>query len=282
MTNPANVNKHLHDPGDVRDQESDSPKRALRGAAGGNYVGPARINSADSNTAHATGSAAGGVEDSTGYRKRDKYEPDGGGSLASNTRPTGRTAYVGDGVQGGSTPGRPIASGTDHLNTGAFDKRSTIVGDGGRSVEASGRGTSYRVGTADPLGTGVTAGAVKNPRFGTATPIIPRPEVGTSANPAAGTVALVQAALALQADLHADDITGGANGIAGCELFLFTRGTDTDNDGTLVGKVDFDSTTLADAFTGLAAATTYAFYARFKDTAGNIGPLSARGTVATS
>ena len=141
----TNVDSHLHNAGgtennDGPEREGDAPKRALRGAAGGVYIGPARIDAGDSNTAHATGAAPGGVDGSTGYRKANSYFADGdatGGGQGGGTavvRPTGRTFYSGDGVQGGSTPGRPIASGTDHLMTGNFDKRSSIAGDGGVTV----------------------------------------------------------------------------------------------------------------------------------------------------
>lgn len=279
----ANVDSKLHDSGDAKDRESENPKRGLRGAAGGIYVGPTRPNAADTNTAHATGAAAGGVEDSTGYRKRDKYEAMGATPLgSSHTRPTGRTASIGDGVQGGSVPGDPVVS-------ASIDNRAVTDGTGGRALGMDGRGTQYyavgrdSISSADPIGTGVVASATydKNPRV-SGNPIIPQPTLGTSANPSAGTVALIQGALKLQADLHVDDVTSGANGLAGCVIYLYTRGTDTDDDDVFVGKFDFDSATAADAFTGLTASTTYAFYARFKDAAGNVGPLSARSTVATS
>lgn len=302
----ANVDSKLHDAASPTDREGETPKRSLRGAAGGIYIGPTRPRAGDTNTAHATAAAAGGVDGSTGYRKRDKYFADGdatgggtGGSTAT-VRPTGRSMFRGDGIQGGSIPGYPAqraaqraAAVTYQSGGGAnMDKRSTIVGEGGRQLGAGGRGTSYKAtdidgtGAADPVGTGVTAGAVKNSRIGTTAAtravMIQRPTLGTTANPSAGTVALIQGALLFQADLHADDITNGANGLAGAELFLYARDTDTDEDAGLVAKADFDSTTAATVFSGLTASTTYSFYARFRDTAGNVGPMSARSTVATS
>lgn len=92
----TNVDKELHTDGDATDRESENPKRGLKGAAGGTYIGPVRPNS----TSHATGVAAGGVEDSTGYRESDSYNLDGAGAgvTVSNTRPTSRTAYTGRGV----------------------------------------------------------------------------------------------------------------------------------------------------------------------------------------
>lgn len=93
----TNVDKNLSNApatdGTKADKSGDTPKRGIRGASGGVFVGPSRINSLDTDTAHATGAAAGGVEDSTGYRKRDLYETDGGGNFSTQTRPTGRTAY---------------------------------------------------------------------------------------------------------------------------------------------------------------------------------------------
>lgn len=292
----TNVDSHLHNAGgtpnnDGPEREGDEPKRSVRGAASGIYIGPARIDAGDSNTAHATGAAAGGVDGSTGYRKRNGYFADGdatGGGQGGGTavvRPTGRTFYSGDGVQGGSTPGRPIASGSDHLNTGNFDKRSSIAGDGGVALGNAGRGTSYkRALAADPLGLGaVTAGITKNSRVGVGAVLIPRPAIQATHNPAAGTVCIgTGGAAGLLVDLHADDVTSGANGLAGMEVFVYARGTDTDTDGGLVTKFDVDSATEADVSTGLAAGTTYAVYARFKDAAGNVGPMSARATATTT
>lgn len=292
----ANVDPKLHDAASPTDREGETPKRSLRGAAGGIYIGPARPEAGDSNTAHAVGAAAGGVDGSTGYRKRDKYFADGDatgggtGGATATVRPTGRSMFRGDGIQGGSIPGYPAqrasqrsAAVTYQSGGGAnMDKRSTIVGEGGRQLGAQGRGTSYKVGTADPVGTGVTAGAVKNSRKGLTTPMIQRPTLGTTANPAAGTIALIQGDDLFQADLHADDITGGANGLAGAEIFLYARDTDTDEDAGLVAKADFDSITAATIFSGLTSGATYSFYARFKDAAGNVGPLSSRSTVATT
>lgn len=92
----TNVDKELHNDGDATDRESENPKRGLKGAASGSYIGPVRPNSAS----HATGIAAGGVEDSTGFRESDTYNTDGAGAgvATANTRPTGRTAYTGRGA----------------------------------------------------------------------------------------------------------------------------------------------------------------------------------------
>jgi hypothetical protein len=278
------VDPQLHNPSDALDRESENPKRGLKGASGGIYVGPTRPNAGDTNTSHATGAAAGGVEDSTGYRKRDGYQADNGATAAftTNTRPTGRTAYTAPGVQGGS----PLDGGA--VDGAAIDNRAVEDGTGGRALGMDGRGTQYvgvgdgiASGAADPKGVGVTAAYDKNPRKAN-TALIPRPTLGAADGPAAGTVAVIAGDDKLTADLHADDVTGGANGLAGAEVFLYRRGTDTDEDGDFVAKADFDSTTAGDLFTGLITGTTYAIYARFKDAAGNVGPLSARGTVATT
>jgi hypothetical protein len=265
----ANVDRKLHDADSATDREPELPKRGLKGASGGVYLGPTRPTSGDSNTSHATGPAAGGVEDSTGYRKRDKYEDNGAGAaFAANTRPTGRTAYTAPGVQGGSVPGDPA---------GSVDNRAV---EQLRALGADGRGTSYQPGTADPVGTGVTAGLKKSPRQ-TGTPIIPRPAIGASDGPAAGTVAVIPGDDLFTIDLHADDITGGANGLAGCVVDVFTRGTDTDEIGEYVGTADFDSATAGGGLTGLASATTYHVEVRFKDAAGNVGPVQ-MGTLLTT
>jgi hypothetical protein len=278
----ANVDRELHDAGDATDREAETPKRGLKGASGGIYVGPTRPNTPDTNTSHATGAAAGGVEDTTGYRKRDGYQADAGNTaaFATNTRPTGRTAYTAPGVQGGSVPGDPA---------GSVDNRAVEDGTGGRALGMDGRGTQYRavgrdsVGAADPYGVGSTPVAAtvdKNPRIA-GNPLIPRPLIGAADGPAAGTVAVIAGDDKLTADLHADDITDGANGLAGAVVYLFTRDTDTDED-VFVREADFDSTTAGDLFTALASGVTYAVYARFKDPAGNVGPLSARATIATT
>lgn len=299
----ANVDSKLHDDGSPIDREPDAPKRALRGAASGVYIGPAHIDAGDSNTAHATTDNAGGLDGSTGYRKRNGYFADndatgaGTAGAAFTLRRTGRRAYRGDGVFGGSIPGYPAqrvgqrgsaVTQSDQVLTAAgasaafIDKRSAQTGDGGVALGGAGRGTTYKRGiAADPVGlNAVTAGARKNPRT-TGTPLIPRPVIATTAS-AGGTVGIdTGTAAGILMDTHADDVTGGANGLAGYEMFVFARGTDTDEDGGLVTKVDFDTTTGADFSTGLSAATTYAVYVRFKDAAGNVGPMSARATVTT-
>ena len=130
----TNVEKKLHVDGGP-DLGGDTPKKSLRGAAGGVYVGPVRPNSAS----HITGSEAGGAEDSTGFRESDTYDASGGtgrvtgssdGTVTTNVRPTGRTAGLADGVQGGSTPGRPISSGNHVLAGGGYgggrDRKSVV------------------------------------------------------------------------------------------------------------------------------------------------------------
>jgi hypothetical protein len=288
----TNVDSKLHADGGP-DREGDAPKRALRGAAGGVYIGPARINSGDSNTAHATGVNPGGADGSTGYRKRNGYFRDGDatgsgqGGPTATARRTGRTLYTGAGVQGGSTPGRPIASGSDHLMTGNFDKRASIYGDAKDQLGAAGRGTTYQVGTADPVETGTKSLAGGK--------MIPAPTVSSSHNPSSGVVTVgTGTAAGLLVDMHADDVTGGANGRAGAEVFVFALGTDTDTEGVdvdtgylgvrpggLVKKFDVDSATEADVSSGLTASTTYAIYVRFIGADGNVGPLSIRYTATT-
>lgn len=265
------------------DNASRQPRVGIRGAAGGVYVGPIIAQSAiepPASVTHATGAAAGGVEDSTGARESDTYDADAstggmvgsaGGTVTTVTRPGGAgTAYVGDGVQGGSTPGRPISSGTDHVYsgggyaTGSFDKRSTV---------SEGAVGSLRKTTVDGE---------------TVTKTLARPTNQTTADPAAaGTVAVVGADDKVQVDLHADDITGGASGLKGIEVALFARGGDTDTDGDLIGHASADGgTDITDLFTGLSNATTYAFYTRFRKADANgkiqVGPWSTRGTVLTT
>lgn len=258
-----------------------APKRGLAGAAGGVYIGPTRPNSAS----HTVTSAGGGVEDTTGYRESDNYANDGGtagltGGRTSNTvsRPTGRTAFYGDGVTGGSSisasagakvidpTGRAQDTGTDRLgrslagvNGGRytytnFDGRSKLDGDGGLAA-SSGRGTTATgTGPADSI-TGETIARVPAAAV--------RPVIGNAADPAAGTVGVVGGAGKIQIDLHADDITGGASGLKGAEVTVFKRRADTDEDYDLVGVFRADGgTDITDAITGLTAAT-YAVYARY-------------------
>lgn len=271
------------------DHPTDVPKRGIRGAAGGVYIGPVLSKAAiegPTTVTHATGTAAGGVEDSTGYRESDTYDASGGtgghtgssgGVVDTLTRPTGRTAYIADGVFGGSTPGYPAqrvgqrASAVDYvgaLDTGAFiDRRSSNH----ESVPVGSR----RKTTVD---------------VETVTNDLPRPTLDTSTNPSAGTVALIDGADALDADLHADDITGGASGYKGAEILVYLRATDTDEDGTLVGHWSVDGGTDAteistSALIGAAAnPQTVAWYARWRKADANgkiqVGPWSARGTLA--
>lgn len=290
---PANTTKNVDEKvleaaTELTDRVSDTPKRSLRGAAGGKYIGPVLSKAAGgtppATITHATGIEAGGAEDSTGYRESDTYEADGGnlGAFAT-TRPnpgsqTARTMRRGDGIFGGSVPGFPaqrsgqraVAGGTGLAAEGGapafMDKRSTIAGEGGRALGSAGRDTRVLDETV------VTGGA--NRRIG---PRIPRPTLQAAADPAAGVITVKDSvtANAISADLNASDITGGANGLSGCIIWLFDRGTDTDEDAAAPrARAFFDSTTEGDVFTGLTG--TFAVYAAFKEPGGNVGPRSDR------
>lgn len=281
----ANVDSKLFNAGDrtPADRSSEKPKKSLRGAAGGTYIGPVLSTAAigDSSITHATGAAGGGVEDSTGYRESDTYTMGTDVAAATATaRVTGRSLYRANGIPGGSVPGYPAqrsgqraaaASGsglTAEGGAGAFmDKRSNVYGDGGVALGSAGRGTRVIAGTVTASGVGQASGQ----------PRLPAPLVEDSDAPAAGTVGIIAGAAKFTCDLHADDVTNGANGYAGVTVVGYLRGTDTDEDlGDPVFKAEFDSATEGDLVTGLTAATAYAMYVRFKDTAGNLGPFSAR------
>jgi hypothetical protein len=283
------------------------PKRGLRGVfLGLPYIGPV-LSGARPGTqsiVHATGAAAGGAEDSTGYREKDTYDATGntgglaGGPATSVSRPTGRTAFIGAGVAGGSTPGAPIdatgravSTGKDRFgrakgvaNVGAglgtydytnFDERPTLDGDGGRALGADGRGSMTTDGE-------------------TVTQTVTRAVVGAAAGPAAGTVGIVDGGAGglVQVDLHADDITGGAGGLAGYEVSLFKRDKgDTDEDGPCIGVFDVDGGTDITTLTTVAAiaGTTIVVYARKRYAMANggattygYGPTSARATLAVT
>lgn len=285
-----------------------APKRGLRGAAGGVYVGPVLSKAATegpSTVTHATGAAAGGVEDSTGARESDSYAADGktggftGGDSNSVTRPTGRTAYLGTGVQGGSTPGKPFdttgraaATGTDRFGRsltgdayqggkGAgrftytnFDGRSSVAGDGGRAAGSGGRGT-----TVDGE---------------TVTKHVGRPTISATAE-ASGTVAIVAGDDKISVAIHTDDLppsakTNGVNGVAGAEVIAYARGEDTDENGAIVGFARVgavgDGVDDTDLFTGLANTTAYATYVRWvyygSDGKLHAGPWSDRNVVTTT
>lgn len=302
----ANVDKELHNPevtaGNlIKERTSSTNKRGLKGAAGGIYIGPVLSTAAigDSSITHATTPVAGGgVEDSTGYRESDTYSADGaegmGATPTATVRPNpgnqafgGRNVYRSDGIQGGSVPGYPAqvsgqrsaaasGSGLTALGSAAafIDKRSTIAGEGGRSLGGSGRGTRVLAGTVVTDGVGQASGQSR----------MARPTMQAGDISAAGQVQIVDGTGgAVHADLHADDITGGANALTGVIIWCYARGTDTDEDAALVRKGDFDTTTEG-AVTGLSGLTagTYAFYAAFKDAAGNVGPRSARLAVTIS
>lgn len=314
-----NVDKELHNPevtrGNlIRERTTSKPKRALRGAAGGSHIGPvlstaARADSLDgssyvtSTTVHATGIAAGGVKSSTGYRKSAAW---GRGTLTDSTtrtvRPnpgsqTERGMYRANGVFGGSVPGKPAqrtgqlsaaGAGTGGLtaegSAAAFmDKRSNIYGDGSDALGSAGRGTRELNGAVDT----VLSRKSKSGGLATTTNVYPRmsarPVIQEGANPAAGTVSIGDGTALVTGDAHADDITGGANGLAGFVAYIFARDTDTDEDAALIAKGDFD-TDSEGTLTGSAGvvAGTHSCYAAFKDAAGNIGPWSARGTVVVS
>jgi len=290
------------------------PKRGLRGAFMNiPYVGPLLSGAAvepPASVLHNSTSAAGGVEDTDGYRELDEYSVDGntggltGGPSTSVSRPTGRTAYIGAGVPGGSSvrteaagpqtnkgpidpTGRAVSTGKDRFgrtkgtpNSGAgikdydytnFDGRSTLDGDGGRALGGGGRGT-----TTD----GVNVTQYQS-----------RPTVGASANPAASTVGVVAGGSSVvQVDIHADDITGGSAGLAGYQVALFERDTgDTDEDGPCIGVFDCDGGTDITTLTTLSGARTIVVYARkrYKVTNGGAttygyGPRSARVTLAVT
>jgi hypothetical protein len=264
------------------------PKVGLRGATAAVFLGPlAGVDGAaiagPASPTHATGVAGGGVEDSTGSRKSDTYSADAGtggnlGTVATptaDTRPTGRTRYYGDGVQGGSLPGRPIASGTDHVYsgggyaTGSFDKRTSIDGEGGRALGTSGRGSSV-------AGETVT---VKANKVGSAPTALDRPAQGGAAS--AGTVGIIDGtAGVMQVDVATADLTGGTGGKAGCLVAVFARGGDTDTDAKnplFIGTVD-GTTGASTLFT--PGAGTYAVYVAWryprKDGGFAYGPFSAR------
>ncbi len=290
----ANVDSKLFNTTDrsPADRSPESFKRGLRGAAGGTYIGPILSTAAigDSSIVHATGAAAGGAEDSTGYRESDTYFMGTDvSSVTATVRPSGRSVYRADGVAGGSVPGYPAqrtgqraaaAAPTGLLTAegqaAAFiDGRTNIYGDGGVALGAAGRGTRVIAGTV------VTGGVGQGTQSGT--PRIPRPTIEDSDAPAAGVVGIIAGDDKITCDLHTDDDTGGANGLAGITAVLYERGTDTDEDGRYpIQKASFDSATEGDLFTGLATATTYSVYVSFKDAAGNIGPTSARFTVLTT
>jgi hypothetical protein len=300
----ANVDKELHNPevtaGNlIKERTTSKPKRSLRGAAGGTYVGPVLSNAAidhqalgdATNSSHAVGAAGGGVEDSTGYRESDTYRiGTAEDSTTATARSTGRSMYRADGVFGGSTPGQPAqrssqrasakTSGQGLTAEGAapvfLDKRSNTYGDGGVALGSAGRGTR----------TTSTGGTVTVTRGGvgqaTGQPRLPKPTIQAADPGASLQIQIVDGTGgAVHADLHADDITDGANGYAGCVIYCFDRDTDTDEDEALIAKGDFD-TVEEGAVTGLTGLTagTYAFYAAFKDAAGNIGPWSDRLAVA--
>jgi len=276
-------------------------KRGLKGAAGGLYVGPiigaASVIEGPSSPTHAVTALAGGVEDTTGYRESDTYDRSGnsggllGAASTSVSRPTGRTAYIGNGVQGGSTAGDPIDSagraedtGVDRFGrslTGAnyptggggrftytnFDGRAVPGGDGG--LGGGGRGT-----TVD--GETVTANQGVPATHDTAE--------------SSGTVAVVDAAGKIVTAIHANDITGGSNGHKGAEITVYKRGSDTDDDGAFyraatIGTVVSDGPDDTDTFTAVTAGT-YSFYVRWRYAAADgsihLGPASARGTVTVS
>lgn len=305
----ANVDSKLHNPevtskALIAERGTSKPKRALRGAAGGIYIGPvlsvAAIDNRGDTTAishgGAAGVAAGGADASSGYRKANAYSVDGdatgqgmgaGGTITSRPNPgagPARSMYRGNGTFGGSIPGYPAQRSTQHAaakdpsgfltadqGAAAFiDKRSDP--SDGRALGSSGRGS--RVTSASGTITVSHVAPLKGgDRHRFATPVL------SGSDPAAsGAVQLVDGTGgAVHGDIHADDITGGANDWAGVVFYCFSKDTDTDEDAALVAKGDLDTVTegAVTGLTGLTAAA-YAFYAAFKDTEGNIGPWSNR------
>ena len=92
-------------------------------------------------------------------------------------------------------------------------------------------------------------------------------------------------------DLPASTTANGTNGHAGAEVIAFKRGSDTDEDGPLVGwasvgTLSTDDVDDTDLFTGLADTTAYATYARWRYYGPNgkvhTGPWSARNVVTTT
>ncbi|MES2156036.1 MAG: hypothetical protein V4510_12960 [bacterium] len=311
----SNVDKELHNPevtakNLIKERTTSKPKGALRGAAGGIYIGPvlsaAAIDHMRDTTAdeHAIGgTGAGGVDASTGYRQGNSWGVDGdatgfgmgaGGTRTLRPNPGatadgGRQVFRGNGTFGGSVAGYPAQRVGQR---GAAATGSSLTGDGGAAAFIDKRSDSGRVGGAlgsagrgtrvtSASGTVTVASSGKTKVSGSAR--IPVPVIQEAANPNSGTVSVGDGVGVVTGDLHADDITGGALGLAGMVVYIFARGTDTDEDLALVAKGDFDATTEAN-ITGLSglAAATYACYAAYKTADGNVGPWSARGTVVVS
>lgn len=294
-------------------------KRGLRGAMFGlPYIGPVLSGGRPGvqtikHYSDSAGVLAGGAAGSSGYREKDAYSSIGGeiedvglsagegADVVAVSRPTGRTAFIGDGVPGGSfvsdkgaggsqegavidADGRATSTGVDRFgrtkgvaNAGAglgtydytnFDGRATLSGDGGRSLGSAGRGSME------------TDGETVSQKHG-------RPTVdGTTAS--SGTVAIIDGtAQELDIDIDDADQTGGANGRVGCEVAVFKRDADdTDEDGAIVGffkAIGAGSDTIkTGALTGLEA-TSYAVYVRWVylvpsggTTVHAVGPWSAR------
>lgn len=298
-------------------------KRGLAGAAGGIYGGPTKIFVTDDDqTAHISGAAAGGVEDSTGYRGKDAWALDGAtGGMAgakaesqlltkSNTRPTGRTAYLGEGVGGSdvtgsvvSFPGYPFQKVGQRAAAKAFvengvtgttgalpDQRSIDRGDIPGAALGASFASGYFVSTTGSPATGATTGAGNTNKTGRLVSRA-RPTISGAATPNSGSVSLVAGTVtgSIQVELDATDITGGANGRKGAEIIVVSRGSDTDEDSETVlchvtadGGADI-TTVIAESG---ASAATYAAYARWRY-AGNagqveVGPWSARFALAVN
>jgi hypothetical protein len=310
---------HVVTTDDSSDLAPEQTSRGLRGATGGVFVGPSRPNS----SSHAVPSAnlypGGGAEDTTGYRESDTYDATGGtgggtgfGATGnSNTRPsrftnasgtivTGPTAYTGDGVQGGSTPGavvdatgRAIDTGSDRFGRSLtsttagyplagsggrytytnFDGRTTSAPHASRALGMSGRG-STATGTGQPdtvTGETVSYTAGERPvpgatRVGVNTArgaVLAVPTYSGVVNPSAGVVSVAAGTALATVDVNAADVTGGGNKLKGARIWFFKRRTDTDEDeqGALVAIKDLDSATQADV---TLTAGTYAVYAAWR------------------
>lgn len=303
--------------GEVGRRGSSQARKGVRGAAGGVYVGPlfthaTAYENADTSArsiTHATGTAAGGVEDTTSARESDTFDASGatggftGGPSNTVSRPTGRTAFIGTGVQGGSTPGKPFDTTGRALDTGTdrFGRSLTGVaytsggpGGSGRYTYTNFDGRSYER-AADSRGGLGNNGRGTQADLETVTAQTPGaiPVIDGTAE-ASGTLALVAGDDKISGAIHADDVNGGANGRRGAIVFLYKRRTDTDEDqlslvgARTIGTVAGDGADDTDLFTGLESAVTYVTYAAWLyDKTGHAdavaaGPFAARNTVLTT
>lgn len=302
------------------------PQKGLRGAFMNiPYVGPARIDTGDHAEGIETGNGGGGGlpgAAADGYRQSDTFgvqdalgsgeiedvglsAADGAGvnvvtrparfrgpaGIGSSTSPT---AFTGDGVKGGSTPGAPIDTTGRAVSTGEdrFGRTKGVANagaglgtydytnfDGAGTVSGSGSGLGDAVKT---ISTGdnqpdsvegdtvaVDAKVVGGPRIApgpaggasTTTPTLAAPLIGSVGD---GTIGVVDGGGAIDVDLHANDITGGSNDRAGAVVAVYERDADdTDEDGPLVKFASIDGGTDATELVTVAAGT-YRVYARWR------------------